>query len=180
MNYKLKKPKCHSRWVYKSVPGIGEISALKLKNEFGDMSQFSNEKKLFSYLGLTPVEYSSGDHIRQGHISRQGRSLLRHIFVESAWIAIKVDNELMTIYQRIAKKRGKKRAIVGIARRLAGRLRACLQQGTIYNHQIMISVLSYVWPRNVFLWLLTKRTTLMSLGHTLYVSNEQLVAFLRK
>lgn len=119
--------------IYKSAPGVGDITALKLKDELGDMSQFSNEKGLFSYLGFTPVEYSSGEHVRQGHMSRQGRAILRHIFIESGWIAIKKDPQLMAIYQRIAKRRGGKRAIVGIARRLAARLRACVMSGALYE-----------------------------------------------
>jgi transposase len=119
--------------IYKSAPGVGDITALKLKNELGDMQQFANEKQLFSYVGFTPVEYSSGEHVRQGHMSRQGRSVLRHIFVESAWIAIQKDPQLQKIYQKTADTRGKKRAIVGIARRLAGRLRSCVSSGTFYT-----------------------------------------------
>lgn len=119
--------------IYQSVPGIGELTALKLKDELGDMSQFSNEKQLFNYLGFTPTEYSSGEHVRQGHISRQGRAVLRHMLVESAWIAIRKDPQLETIYQRLHKTRGGKRAIVGVARRLAGRLRSCVQQGVMYE-----------------------------------------------
>lgn len=57
--------------IYESVPGIGLIHARELANELGDMRQFLNEKKLFSYTGLTPSEHSSGEHVRQGHISRQ-------------------------------------------------------------------------------------------------------------
>jgi transposase len=94
-------------------------------------------QQLFSYLGFTPVEYSSGQHVRQGHMSRQGRSLLRHIFIESAWVAIQKDPKLKKIYQRIADTRGGKRAIVGVARRLAGYLRTCVQLGAFYefNHE---------------------------------------------
>ncbi len=119
--------------LYKSVPGIGDINALRLKDELGDMSQFTNEKKLFSYLGFTPVEYSSGENIRQGHMSRQGRSVLRHIFIEAAWIAIYKDHSLLAVFQRIAKNRGGKRAIIGVARRLAGRVRTCVQNGVFYE-----------------------------------------------
>ena len=119
--------------IYQSVPGVGELTALKLKDELGDMSQFSNEKQLFNYLGFTPTEYSSGEHVRQGHISRQGRAVLRHMLVESAWIAIRKDPQLEMIYQRLHKTRGGKRAIVGVARRLAGRLRSCVQQGVMYE-----------------------------------------------
>jgi len=119
--------------IYKSAPGIGDITALKLKDELGDMQQFSNEKQLFSYLGFTPVEYSSGEHTRQGQISRQGRSMLIHILVEASCSAITKDPELMGIYQHTASRRGGKRAIVGIARRLAGRLRSCVRLGVLYE-----------------------------------------------
>ena len=119
--------------IYKSAPGIGDLTALKLKDELGDMCQFSNEKKLFNYLGFTPVEYSSGENVRQGHMSRQGRSVLRYIFIESAWVAIKKDPHLMEVYKRIAKTRGGKRAIVGVARRLAGILRSCVKNGVFYE-----------------------------------------------
>lgn len=119
--------------IYQSVPGIGPISALVLKDELGNISQFSNEKKLFSYLGVTPGEHSSGEHVRLGHMSRQGRSVLRHILVEASWVAIKKDSQLMAVYQRIAKNRGGKRAIVGVARRLAARLRTCILNGVLYE-----------------------------------------------
>lgn len=119
--------------LYKSAPGIGMIGALKLKDELGDMSQFRNEKSLFSYLGLTPVEYSSGDKIRQGGISRQGRPMLRHMLIEAAWTGIRCDKGLNERYTRLAKRRGAKRAIVGVARNLAGRLRSCIRQNTPYK-----------------------------------------------
>jgi len=77
--------------IYRSVPGIGALGARVLSNELGDMSQFSNEKALFSYTGLTPGEYSSGGNVHRGHISRQGNSRLRHMLVEAAWKTIRKD-----------------------------------------------------------------------------------------
>ncbi len=119
--------------IYTSVPGIGLIHGNQLANELGDMSQFSNEKQLFSYAGLTPSEYSSGEHVRQGHISRQGKPIIRKIMVETAWIAIEKDANLCETFERIALRKGRKRAIVGVARRLLGRIRSCLLNGTLYE-----------------------------------------------
>ena len=45
---------------YRSAPGIGPLTSRILANELGDMSQFANERQLFSYTGLTPSEHSSG------------------------------------------------------------------------------------------------------------------------
>jgi transposase len=119
--------------IYESVPGIGPIHAKQLINELGDMKQFSNEKKLFSFTGLTPSEYSSGEHVRQGNISRQGKSILRKILIEAAWVAIRKDPDLKEMFDRISHGRGKKRAIVGVARRLIGRIRACVLAGALYE-----------------------------------------------
>ena len=61
--------------------------------------------------------------------------MLRKILIEAAWVAITKDANLKIIYERIARNRGAKRAIVGIARRLVGRIRACLLNNTRYEIQ---------------------------------------------
>ena len=117
---------------YMSFYGIGIVAARILANELEDMSQFSNEKKLYSYVGLTPQEYSSGDHQRLGHISHQGKPILRKILVQIAWKILKKDPELNAIYLKIAAKAGKKRAIIAIARKLLMRMKACLRERRCY------------------------------------------------
>jgi transposase len=119
--------------IYRSVPGIGPLSARILANELGDMKQFSNEKKLFSFSGLTPREYSSGDKRYLGGISKQGRPTIRKILVEAAWAAIRKDPGLEMIFEEIGKRRGAKRAIVGIARRLLSRIRSCILKNEEYK-----------------------------------------------
>ena len=126
------KKREHLESVYRSVPGIGQISAAVLSTELGDMSRFANEKGLFRYTGLTPTESSSGGTVRRGHISRQGAGRIRGLLVEAAWRAISKDEALAAIFNRIAATRGKKRAIIAIARRLIGRIRACFRTGTLY------------------------------------------------
>jgi transposase len=118
--------------VYRSAPGIGPVGARVLANELGDMSQFANERQIFSYTGLTPSEHSSGGHIRKGRISRQGKAVIRKILVLVSWKAIKKDRSLGEIFERIGQRAGAKRAIIGIARRLIGRIRACFRKGSLY------------------------------------------------
>ena len=125
--------------IYRSAPGIGKVHARVLANELEDMSHFSNEKHLFSFTGLTPSEHSSGEHKRLGHISRQGRSILRKTLVLAAWQAIRKDPSLRIIYERIATTAGKKRAIVGIARRLIGHIRSCFKANTVYKSNLLIN-----------------------------------------
>lgn len=119
--------------LWRSVPGVGAISARVLATELGDMSQFRNERALFSFTGLTPSEYSSGGKIYRGHISRQGSGHLRLILTELAWRAIRKDKALREDFERIGARRGKKRAIVAIARKLVGRARAAFMQGERYK-----------------------------------------------
>jgi transposase len=123
--------------MYRSVPGIGPTSARVLANELGDMLQFNNERQLFSFMGLTPSEHSSGEHIRHGHITRQGRPLLRKILIQVAWKAIKLDNSLKNSYEQLSKRVGGRKAIVGIARKIIGRIRACLRTGELYRTEMI-------------------------------------------
>lgn len=121
--------------IYQSAPGVGPIVARTLANELGDMKQFSNERALFSYTGLTPREYSSGEHRRLGHISQQGKPILRRMLVQAAWVAIEQDESLKEVYERISKKAGAKRAIIAVGRRLIGRIRACISKGSSYHSE---------------------------------------------
>jgi transposase len=121
-----------SEKVSRSVPGLGEAAARTFATELGDMTRFANERALFSSTGLTPSEYASGVSVRRGPMSRQGSSRVRHVLVEIAWRAMPRDAVLKEVFDRIAATRGKKRAMVAIARRLTGRIRACFRQGTTY------------------------------------------------
>ncbi|MDB6035786.1 MAG: family transposase [Verrucomicrobiales bacterium] len=136
INKEIAKEAKEDHWlevIYCSSPGIGPTTARKLINELDDMSQFSNEEKLFSYAGLTPREYSSGDHVRQGHITKKGKPIIRRLLVESAWVAIRTDSSLAAIFERISYKAGKKRAIIGVARILLGRIRTCIKEKRLYR-----------------------------------------------
>jgi transposase len=119
--------------VYQSVPGIGPITGRVLANELGDMTQFNTEGQLFSYGGLTPSEHSSGENVRQGHITKQGKPILRKLLVQAAWTAVRYNKGIRDVFDRIALKAGSKRAIIGIARRLLGHIRACFRTKTLYR-----------------------------------------------
>lgn len=125
--------------VYKSAPGIGDISARELSRELGTLMQFSSNKRAFSYIGLTPSESSSGERRKQGGISHCGRPRLRHLLVEVAWRSVSKDRELSEKFAELSYRRGKKRAIVAIARILIGRLRTCFVKGMFYQQPLIKS-----------------------------------------
>jgi len=120
------EPYCELVQVVRSVPGIGWLTAIRLVLEWGDLNAFHSGEAFASYLGLTPSEYSTGDHVRRGPITRQGNGAVRAWLVEAAWKAISIDPALGARFRRLAPApANRKRAIVAIARTLAMRLRAC-------------------------------------------------------
>jgi transposase len=116
-----------------STPGVGLITGMTFLLELFDFARFSSAEKFASYLGLTPSQYSTGEHIRLGHITRQGNADIRRVLVESAWTLIRHDPHLKEKYDRI-RSRGEngKKAIVAVARCMAIRLRRGLLDGTGY------------------------------------------------
>ena len=68
-----------------------------------------------SYLGLVPLEESSGNRRRLGHITKQGNSLLRFLLVEAAQVTVRSDQEWRNQYFHLALRRGRKIAKVAMA-----------------------------------------------------------------
>ncbi len=116
-----------------TVPGIGWLTALTLVVEIVDFGRFPDGEALSSYAGLTPSEHSSGDRIRHGHITRQGNPVVRSVLVESSWILIGKDPQMRLFYEKIKSRRGGKRAIVAVARKLRHRLLAIAHSGQPYR-----------------------------------------------
>jgi len=116
------------------LKGVGLITAMTYLLELFNLSRFKNTARFSSYLGLTPSQHSSGEHIRLGHISREGNAHLRNVLVESAWTVIKHDPHLREKYNRIrAKGTNGNKAIVAVSRSLAIRLRHCLLNEVEYT-----------------------------------------------
>lgn len=115
-----------------SLPGVGVLTAMELVVELGDIERFAKAEQVAAYVGLTPSEYSSGGAVRRGHISRCGKAAVRSRLVEASWIAIRFDQELAGVYQRIRARQGGKRAIVAVARRLLLRVRRVWLDGRCY------------------------------------------------
>jgi transposase len=68
-----------------ALRGVQLTSAVILIAELGDLTRFDTPRKLMSYLGLTPSEYSSGERRRQGGITKAGNTHARRALVEGAW-----------------------------------------------------------------------------------------------
>ena len=68
------------------APGVGPLTALGFVLIIGRPERFQCGKQIASYLGLIPLEDSSGNRRRLGHITKQGSSMLRFLLVEAAQV----------------------------------------------------------------------------------------------
>lgn len=64
--------------------GIGVLTAMIIISEVIDFSRFSNARELMAYLGMVPSEYSSGQTVKKGSITKCGNKRVRHALVEAA------------------------------------------------------------------------------------------------
>ncbi|AGA70554.1 transposase [Desulfitobacterium dichloroeliminans LMG P-21439] len=101
-----------------TIPGVDRASAITIISEIGtDMSQFANSKRLCCWAGLTPGNNESAGKKKSVRITRAG-VYLKPALVQVAHAAVKsnISPYYRVKYERISKRRGKKRAIIAIAR----------------------------------------------------------------
>ncbi len=101
-----------------TIPGIDRNSAITIISEIGtDMTQFSNSKRLCCWAGLTPGNNESAGKKKSVRITRAG-IYLKPALLQVAHAAVKSNKSphYKAKYERITKRRGKKRAIIAVAR----------------------------------------------------------------
>ena len=76
--------KCPAARRLRTHPGVGSLTALAFVLIIGRAERFQCGKQIASYLGLVPLEDSSGNRRRLGHITKQGSSIVRFLLVEAA------------------------------------------------------------------------------------------------
>lgn len=118
-----------------TIPGVDRQSAITIISEIGtDMSQFSNSKRLCCWAGLTPGNNESAGKKKSVRITRAG-VYLKPALVQVAHAAVKSDRSpyYKIKYERIYKRRGKKRAIIAIARMILTAIYHMFTTGEEFN-----------------------------------------------
>ena len=120
-----------------TIPGIGKLSARILYAALIDESRFDNSKCVANYGALTPTIHQSGDTLHMGKINRDGRSEVRRAMLQCAHAVARTKTAavvpLKLFFERIEKRRGKKRATVALARKLLTTVYGVLKSGEVYN-----------------------------------------------
>ena len=121
-----------------TAPGVGPVTAISFVATLDRAERFRGAHQVEAYLGLVPSEKSSGERQFKGGITKCGNTRTRWLLVEAAWIllvrakSVKAQ-PLQAWAQRIAARRGRRVAVVALARRLAGILYAMMRDGTEFD-----------------------------------------------
>jgi transposase len=128
--------KCPEAQRLMTHPGVGPLTALAFVLIIGEATRFQCGKQVASYLGLVPLEDSSGNRRRLGHITKQGSSMLRFLLVEAAQVTVRSLPQWRSKYLHLTMRRGRKIAKVAMARTLAVRLYWMMHQRWDYQQWI--------------------------------------------
>ena len=117
-----------------TVPGVGAQTSLRFVAAVDEVSRFDGAAEVESYLGLTPGENSSSDRQRRTSITKAGSASARWILIEACWSMkrCRPKDPMVLWAEKIALRRGKRIAVVAMARKLAGILYAMWRDGTGY------------------------------------------------
>jgi len=120
-----------------SAPGVGPITALTYRATLDQIARFSEAGQVTAYLGLVPREYSSGEHQHRGSITKAGPGRLRALLIQGSWHIWRTARgpslPLHRWVHRVASRRGRRIALVALARRLARCLYAMWRDGRDFD-----------------------------------------------
>jgi transposase len=123
-----------------TTPGVGPVVALTYRATVDVPARFRRSKSVGAVFGLTSAKYQSGEIDRSGRISRCGDEMMRVMLYEAAqsMLRSKKWSWLKAWAMQIARRRGMKKAIVALARRLA-----------VIMHRIWVDGTEFRWTREV-------------------------------
>jgi transposase len=122
-----------------TVPSIGPVVALTYRATVDVPARFRNSRAVGAVLGLTPCKYQSGESDHTGAISKCGDEMMRVMLYEAAQVMLMRSTRwswLKAWAMQIARRRGRKKAIVALARRLA-----------VIMHRIWVDGTEFRWTR---------------------------------
>jgi transposase len=121
-----------------TAPGVGPITALSFQAALDTIRRFAGPGAVTAYLGLVPQEATSAERQRRGPITKAGPRRLRAVLVQASWAVWRSPRGSAALHawvHRLADRRGKRIAIVALARRLARILFAMWRDGRDFQPQ---------------------------------------------
>jgi transposase len=119
-----------------SIPGIDYTVAQTCLAAIGEVSRFSNAKKLAAYLGLNPSTHQSGPHCVHGPITKQGNAHARWLLVQAAQHLGAYRGPLGQTMRAIIRRKNRNVAVVACARKLAVLMWHVLSSGEPFRYAV--------------------------------------------
>ena len=122
--------------VAERCPGIGPMTAVTYRAALDTWERFGDARAATAFLGLVPREDSSGTRHRKGAITKAGPGPVRALLVQAAWVVWRQRQGRAALHawvERLAARRGRRIAVVALARRLARILFAVWRDETEYQ-----------------------------------------------
>lgn len=118
-----------------TVPGVGMVVALTFRAYVDDVRRFATAAQVSAAIGLVPREDSSAERRHRGHITKAGPRELRSLLVQGAWACwhSKKSGPLRTWVEQLAARRGRRVAVVALARRLSRILYALWRDESVFQ-----------------------------------------------
>jgi transposase len=125
----------------RTVPGVGLVVALTFRAQIDTVDRFQHAGQVSAAIGLVPREDSSAERRQRGHITKRGSSELRRLLVQAAWVCwrSKQSARLRAWAEQLAGRRGRRIAVVALARRLSRVLYALWRDGTTFEVTTLVA-----------------------------------------
>lgn len=118
-----------------SIPAVGPVTRETFLAEVAGPERFGSAKKLTSYVGLAPGQRESAGKRKDLGITHAGSPILRWALHQAAWQLVRRSPRWKETFEKIAARRGKKKAITAIARRLLCLMLAVIRSGKPYEER---------------------------------------------
>jgi transposase len=119
-----------------TMPGVGAVVAMNFRVAIDVPSRFNRSRTVGAHLGLTPKRYQSGEVDWTGRISKAGDAMMRASLFEAAQVLmtrVAKPSALRSWAMRLAKRRGRKKAVVALARKMGVILHRMWADGTDFR-----------------------------------------------
>jgi transposase len=121
-----------------TMPQIGPVTAVSFVATLDDVGRFRGAHQVEAYLGLVPREWSSSEVQRRGRVTKAGNARMRWLLVEAAWRVAThkrtPETEALRAWaDRILRRRGRRVAMVALARKMSGILYAMWRDNSVYD-----------------------------------------------
>lgn len=137
---KIEDKRCE---LLETIPAIGKITSRVLVGALDNVGRFDGKKGIANYGALAPTIYQSGNVTHLGKINRDGRHEIRKVLLQCAHTVTRTKTldvkPLKDFFERLENKRGKKKAVVALARKLLTTAYGVLKTQKPYDPKMLLS-----------------------------------------